>query len=111
MAELYGALDTEHQADVEPRFLRCQPAANLASFGVDALRSTHVPACYGDICGGKRGAYHEARIYAEPTAMLSDSGLRGADMAEGHTSYPTSMPGLVEVRMRRRGSGDAAGMR
>ena len=72
---------------------------------------------YADIYGGKRGAYQEAKFYAEPTTMLPEaSDLRGANLVKGNTPYPTFMPYLVKAivecydhftgpeRLRRRGA-------
>ena len=72
---------------------------------------------YADIYGGNRGAYQEAKFYAEPTTMLPEaSKLRGANLIKGNTPYPTFLPYLVEAivdcyyyfsgleRLRRRGA-------
>ena len=114
--ELYGRLDPKHQAAIESRFGRCQLVAGLASIGADAPQIDHILGTYADIYGSKRGAYQEAKFYAEPTTMLPEtSDLRGANLIKGNTPYPTFMPYLVEAivgcyshfsgveRLRRRG--------
>lgn len=116
LVELYNSLAPEHQATIESWYERCQLVAGLASLGVDAPQVKHTLGTYADIYGGKRGAYQEAKFYAEPTTMLPDSDLRGANLAKGNTPYPTFMPYLVQAiidcyqhfsgaeRLRRRGA-------
>ena len=116
LVELYDSLDPDHQAAIESRFGRCQLVAGLASLGVDAPAVRHILGVYADIYGGRRGAYQEAKFYAEPTTMLPDSDLQGANLVKGNTPYPTFMPYLVEAiidsyryfsgveRLRRRGA-------
>ena len=117
LVELYGGLEPGHRAAVESRFGRCHLAAGLASLGVDAPQIQHILGTYADIYGGNRGAYQEAKFYAEPTTMLpKDSDLQGANLSKGNTPYSTFMPYLVEaiiasyyyfsgpVRLRRRGA-------
>lgn len=116
LVELYDDLDPEHRAAIESRFGRCQLAAGLASLGIDAPEAKHVLGTYADIYGGKRGAYQEAKFYAEPTTMLPNSSQQGANLVKGNTPYPTFMPYLVETiidcyhffsgveRLRRRGA-------
>ena len=117
LVELYDGLDSEHQAAIESRFGRCQLVAGLTSIGAAAPQIRHILGTYADIYGGKRGAYQEAKFYAEPTTMLPEaSDLRGASLIKGNTPYPTFMPYLVEAiadcyshfsgleRLRRRGA-------
>ena len=117
LVELYGDLDSKHQAAIESRFNRCELVEGLTSTGVDAPKIQNVLGRYADIYGGKRGAYQEAKFYAEPTTMLPEgSDLRGANLIKGNTPYPTFMPYLVEAivdcyhhfsglqRLRRRGA-------
>ena len=117
LVELYDDLDSEHQSAVETRFGRCQLPAGLASIGAEVPQIRHILGTYADIYGGKRGAYQEAKFYAEPTTMLPEaSELRGANLIKGNTPYPTFMPYLVEAivesyyhfsgleRLRRRGA-------
>ena len=118
LVELYDDhLDSEHKDAIEARFGRCELVAGLASLGVDAPHIQHILGTYADIYGGKRGAYQEAKFYAEPTTMLPEaSGLRGANLIKGNTPYPTFMPYLAEAivgcyyhfsgleRLRRRGA-------
>ena len=117
LVDLYDGLDPEHQAAIESRFGRCELAVGLTSVGPDAPKVQHILGTYADIYGGKRGAYQEAKFYAEPTTMLPEgSDLRGANLIKGNTPYPTFMPYLVEAivdcyyhfsgleRLRRRGA-------
>ena len=116
LVELYDGLDPEHQAAIESRYERCQLVAGLASLGVDPPQVNRTLGTYTDIYGGKRGAYQEAKFYAEPTTMLPDSDLKGANLVKGNTPYPTFMPYLVQAiiecyqrfsgveRLRRRGA-------
>ena len=117
LVDLYDGLDSEHQADIETRFGRYQLVAGLKSIGADVPKIQHIFGRYADIYGGKRGAYQEAKFYAEPTTMLPEgSNLRGANLIKGNTPYPTFMPYLVEAivdsyyhfsgleRLRRRGA-------
>ena len=117
LLELYESLDPEHQAAIESVFGRCQLVGGLTGIGGDAPQIQHVLGTYADIYGGKRGAYQEAKFYAEPTTMLpASSDLRGANLIKGNTPYPTFMPYLVEAivdcyyhfsgleRLRRRGA-------
>ena len=117
LVDLYDGLDAEHQAAIESRFSRCQIVVGLASIGADVPKIQHILGTYTDIYGGKRGAYQEAKFYAEPTTMLpAASDLRGANLIKGNTPYPTFMPFLVEAivdcyyhfsgleRLRRRGT-------
>ena len=118
LVDLYDGLDSEHQAAIESRFGRClQLVVGLTSIGADAPKIKHILGTYTDIYGGKRGAYQEAKFYAEPTTMLPKaSDLRGANLIKGSTPYPTFMPDLVEAivdcyyyfsgleRLRRRGA-------
>ena len=117
LVEIYDSLNSEHQAAIESRFGRCQLVAGLTSLGVDAPQIQHILGTYADIYGGKRGAYQEAKFYAEPTIMLPEvSDLRGASLIKGNTPYPTFMPYLAEAivdcyyhlsgleRLRRRGA-------
>ena len=117
LVELYGDLDSKHQATIESRFSGCELVVGLTSTGVDAPKVQDVLGRYADIYGGKRGAYQEAKFYAEPTTMLpKGSDLRGANLIKGNTPYPTFMPYLVEAivgcyyyysgleRLRRRGA-------
>ena len=117
LVELYGDLDSKHQAAIESRFSRCELVEGLTTTGVDAPKIQYVLGRYADIYGGKRGAYQEAKFYAEPTTMLPEgSDLRGANLIKGNTPYPTFMPYLVEAivdcyyhfsglqRLRRRGA-------
>ena len=116
LVELYDGLESEHRADIESRYERCQLVAGLASLGVDGPQVKHTLGTYADIYGGKRGAYQEAKFYAEPTTMLPDSELKGANLAKGNTPYPTFMPYLLQEiiecyqhfsgaeRLRRRGA-------
>ena len=115
--EIYDGLDSEHRAAIKSRFDRCQLVVGLTSIGGDAPNIQHILGTYADIYGGKRGAYQEAKFYAEPTTMLPEaSDLRGANLVKGNTPYPTFMPYLVEAivecyyhfsgleRLRRRGA-------
>ena len=117
LVELYDGLNSEHQAAIESRFGGCQLVAGLSSIGAAAPQIRHILGTYADIYGGKRGAYLEAKFYAEPTTMLPEgSNLRGANLVKGNTPYPTFMPYLVEAivdcydhfsgleRLRRRGA-------
>ena len=117
LVELYDGLDSEHQAAIESRFGRCQLVEGLTSIGAVAPEIWHLLSTYADIYGGKRGAYQEAKFYAEPTTMLPEgSDLQGANLSKGNTPYPTFMPYLVEAivdcydhfsgveRLRRRGA-------
>ena len=117
LVKLYGELNSEHQAAIEDRFGRCQPVAGLTSIGADPPEIQQILGTYSDIYGGRRGAYQEAKFYAEPTTMTpAGSDLRGASLVKGNTPYPTFMPDLVEVilecydyfsgleRLRRRGA-------
>ena len=117
LVDLYDGLDSEHQATIESRFSRCELVVGLTSIGADAPKIQHILGTYADIYGGKRGAYQEAKFYAEPTTMLpGGNDLRGATLIKGNTPYPTFMPYLVEVivdcyyhfsgleRLRRRGA-------
>ena len=98
LVDLYDGLDSEHQATVESQFGRCQLVVGLTSIGADAPKVQHILGTYADIYGGKRGAYQEAKFYAEPTTMLPEaSDLRGANVIKGNTPYPTFMPHLVEA--------------
>ena len=114
---LHDGLDSEHQAAIESRFGRCQLVVGLTSIGADAPKIQYILGTYADIYGGKRGAYQEAKFYAEPTTMLPEaSDLKGANLIKGNTPYPTFMPSLVEAivdcyyyfsgleRLRRRGA-------
>ena len=116
LVKLYDGLNSEHRATIEAHFSRCQLVSGLASLGVETPRVHHLLGTYDDIYGGKRGAYLEAKYYAEPTTMLPDSDIRGANLIKGNTPYPTFMPYLVEAmldsyhhfsgveRLRRRGA-------
>ena len=117
LVDLYEGLDSEHQAAIETRFGRCQLVVGLTSIDADVPKIQHILGTYADIYGGKRGAYQEAKFYAEPTTMLPEaSDLRGANLIKGNTPYPTFMPYLVEAivdcyyhfsgleRLRRRGA-------
>ncbi len=117
LVELYDGLDAEHRAAIESRFGRCQLVVGLTSIGADAPNIQDILSTYADIYGGKRGAYQEAKFYAEPTTMLPlPSDLRGAYLNKGNTPYPTFMPYVVEAivhcyyhfsgqeRLRRRGA-------
>lgn len=117
LVELYDGLKPEHRAAIESRYARCRLVADLASHGVDAPQVKSTLGTYADIYGGKRGAYQEAKFYAEPTTMMpADSDLQGANLVKGNTPYPTFMPDLVQAiiecyhhfsgvaRLRRRGA-------
>ena len=117
LVKLYNRLDSDHQAAIESRFGRSQPVAGLTSLGVEAPQVQHILGTYNDIYGGNRGAYQEAKFYAEPTTMLpKDSNLRDSNLIKGNTPYPTFMPDLVKAivdcyyyfsgpeRLRRRGA-------
>ena len=117
LVELYDGLETEHREAIESCFLRSQLVVGLKAIGADAPKIQHILGTYADIYGGKRGAYQEAKFYAEPTTMLPEaSELRGANLVKGNTPYPTFMPYLVEAivecydhftgleRLRRRGA-------
>ena len=128
LVELYDDLDPDHRAAIESRFGRCELVVGLTSIGNDAPEVQHILDRYSDIYGGKRGAYQEAKFYAEPTTMLPEgSDLRGANLIKGNTPYPTFMPYLAKAivdcyyhfsgleRLRRRGaeihkSGRASGI-
>lgn len=116
LVELYDALEPEHQAAIEARFGRSHLVVGLDSVGADAPKIQHILGTYADIYGGRRGAYQEAKFYAEPTTLLPEaSDLRGANLVKS-TPYPTFMPDLVEAlvdcyyyfsgpeRLRRRGA-------
>ena len=118
LVELYDDLESEHRFAIESRFGRCQLVVGLTSIGADAPKIQDILGTYADLYGGKRGAYQEAKFYAEPTTMLPEaSDLRGANLIKGNTPYPTFMPYLVEAivecyyhfsgleRLRRRGAG------
>ena len=116
LVDLYDGLDSEHQAAIDSRFSRCELVEGLRSIGVDAPKVRDILGRYADIYGGKRGAYQEAKFYAEPTTMLPAGNLRGANLIKGNTPYPTFMPYVVEAivdsyqhfsgleRLRRRGA-------
>ena len=117
LMELYDGLCPEHRAAIESRFGGCQLVVGLTSIGADAPNIPNILGTYADIYGGKRGAYQEAKFYAEPTTMLPESSnLKGANLIKGNTPYPTFMPYLVEAivdcyyyfsgleRLRRRGA-------
>ena len=116
LVDLYDSLDAEHQEAIESRYERCHLVAGLASLGVDAPQVKHTLGTYAHIYGDNRGAYQEAKFFAEPTTMMPDSHLRGASLAKGNTPYPTFMPYLVQAiidcyhhfsgteRLRRRGA-------
>ena len=117
LVKLYDDLNSEHQAAVEDRFGRCQPVAGLTSIGADPPGIQQILGTYSNIYGGRRGAYQEAKFYAEPTTMMPvGSDLQGANLVKGNTPYPTFMPDLVEAivecydyfsglqRLRRRGA-------
>ena len=117
LVDLYNGLDAVHRAAIESRFGRCQLVVGLTSIGADAPNIQDILGTYADIYGGKRGAYQEAKFYAEPTTMLPEaSNLRGTNLIKGNTPYPTFMPYLVEAivdcyyyfsgleRLRRRGA-------
>ena len=98
LVKLYDDLNSEHKAAIEDRFGKCQPVAGLTSIGTAAPGIRQMLGTYTDIYGGKRGAYQEAKFYAEPTTMLPEaSDLRGANLVKGNTPYPTFMPYLVEA--------------
>ena len=97
LVELYDGLDSRHQAAIESQFWRSELVVGLASIGADAPSVQDVLNTYADIYGGKRGAYQEAKFYAEPTTMLPNKNLRGANLIKGNTPYPTFMPYLVEA--------------
>ena len=98
LVDLFDGLDSEHQAAIESLFSRCQLVVGLTSVGAEAPKIQHVLSRYTDIYGGKRGAYQEAKFYAEPTTMLPEaSDLRGANLIKGNTPYPTFMPYLVKA--------------
>ena len=89
LVDLYEGLDSEHQAAIETRFGRCQLVVGLTSIDADVPKIQHILGTYADIYGGKRGAYQEAKFYAEPTTMLPEaSDLRGANLIKGNTPYP-----------------------
>ena len=89
LVDLYDGLDSEHRAAIESRFGRCEIVVGLTSIGADAPKIRHILGTYADIYGGKRGAYQEAKFYAEPTTMLpGDRDLRGAPLIKGNTPYP-----------------------
>ena len=89
LVDLYDGLDSEHQATVESQFGRCQLVVGLRSIGADAPKVQHILGTYADIYGGKRGAYQEAKFYAEPTTMLpGGSDLRGREADQG--KHPVS---------------------
>ena len=117
LVKLYDDLNSEHQAAVEDRFGRCQPVAGLTSTGADPPGIQEMLGTYSNIYGGRRGAYQEAKFYAEPTTMMPvGSDLQGANLVKGNTPYPTFMPDLIEAivecydyfsgleRLRRRGA-------
>ena len=117
LVDLYDGLDSGHRTAIESRFGRCQLVVGLTSIGAYAPNIQSILGTYADIYGGKRGAYQEAKFYAEPTTMLPEaSNLRGANLIKGNTPYPTFMPYLVEAivdcyyyfsgleRLRRRGA-------
>lgn len=117
LVKLYDDLNSEHRAAVEDRFGRCQLVAGLTSIGADPPGIQQILGAYSNIYGGRRGAYQEAKFYAEPTTMMPvGSNLRGANLVKGNTPYPTFMPDLVEAivecydyfsgleRLRRRGA-------
>lgn len=119
LVRLYDGLKPEHQAAVNERFSRCQLVASLTSIGADPPAVEQILDAYSDIYGGdggRRGAYQEAKFYAEPTTMLPGSSSRGDNVVKGSTPYPTFMPFLVEAivesydycsgveRLRRRGA-------
>ena len=98
LVELYDDLDPEHKAAIESRFGRSEIVVGLISIGTDAPKVQDILDRYTDIYGGKRGAYQEAKFYAEPTTLLPEgSDLRGANLIKGNTPYPTFMPYLVEA--------------
>ena len=98
LVEFFNGLHPEHQAAIESRFGRCELVVGLTSVGIDAPKVQHILGTYADIYGGKRGAYQEAKFYAEPTTMLPEgSDLRGAHLIKGNTPYPIFMPYLVEA--------------
>ena len=98
LVELFDGLDSEHRSAIESRFGRCQIIAGLTCIGAGAPPIRDIMGTYADIYGGKRGAYQEAKFYAEPTTMLPEgSDLQGANLVKGNTPYPTFMPYLIEV--------------
>ena len=117
LVELYADLDSEHRAAIENQFSGCQLVMGLKHIGANAPNIQDILSTYADIYGGKRGAYQEAKFYAEPTTMLPEaSNLKGANLIKGNTPYPTFMPYLAEAivdcyyyfsgleRLRRRGA-------
>ncbi len=95
LVKLYDDLDPRHQASIESRFNRCEPAAGLSAIGADPPQARQILGTYAHMYGGNHGVYEEARYFAEPTTRLRNN-LQGANMLKTGT-YPIFMPYLVEA--------------
>ena len=79
LGQLYDNLDFEHRNEIEARFAKSGPNANLAAMDIDPPSVKAILSRYDNTYGGNSYVYVDTRYYAEPTTTFKpSSSLHGA---------------------------------
>ena len=98
LGQLYGNLDSAHRYEIEARFAKSGPNANLAAKDVDPPSVKAVLSTYDNTYGGESKVYMDTRYYAEPTTTFRPSSdLHGANLVKSQNPYPIFLPEIVGI--------------
>ena len=98
LGQLYGNLDFEYRNEIEARFAKSGPIANLATMDIDPPSVKAILSTYDNTYGGESKVYMDTRYYAEPTtAFRPSSDLHGANLVKSQNPYPIFLPEIVGI--------------
>ena len=97
LGQLYGNLDFAHRNEIEARFAKCSPNANLATMDIDPPSVEAILSTY-DTTYGESKVYMDTRYLAEPTTTFKpSSNLHGANLIKSNNPYPIFLPEIVAI--------------
>ena len=98
LGQLYGNLDLAHRNEIEARFAKSDPNANLSAIDIDPPSVKAILSTYDNTYGGESNVYMDTRYYAEPTTTFkSSSDLHGANLVKSQNPYPIFLPVIVGI--------------
>ena len=98
LGQLYGNLDFEYRNEIEARFAKSGPIANLTAMDIDPPVVKAILSAYDNTYGGESKVYMDTRYYAEPTTTFKPaSNLHGASLVKSQNLYPIFLPEIVSI--------------
>ena len=98
LGQLYGNLDFEYRNEIEARFAKSGPIANLTAMDVDPPAVKAILSAYDNTYGGESKVYMDTRYYAEPTTTFKpSSSLHGDSLVKWQNPYPIFLPEIVSI--------------